>query len=224
MTDDSFIREVNEELRSEQMRAVWRRFGPVLIGAAVAVVVGTAGYVGYEYWRESQAAASGDKFLAALELGAQNKNDEALTALQALESEGSGAYPVLAQLRSATLLEQKNDAAGAVAAFDSVAADSKAPAALRDIAKLRAAYILVDSGSYDDVAKRAETLSADSNPMRGSAREVLGLAAYKAARIDDAVQLFQQNADDAAIPNNLRERANTMLDLMRSTTTGTPKS
>lgn len=217
MTDDSFIREVNEELRSEQMRAVWRRFGPILIGGAVAIVIGTAGYVGYEYWRESKAAVSGDQFLTALELAGENKTDEALSALKTLETEGAGSYPLLAQLRSATLLEQKKDMAGAVSAFDAVAADNKAPVALRDVAKLRAAYILVDTGSYDDVAKRAETLSADGNPMRGSAREVLGLAAYKAGRTDDAVKLFRQNADDAAIPANLRQRANTMLDLMRST-------
>ncbi|HWD12847.1 tetratricopeptide repeat protein [Pseudochrobactrum sp. sp1633] len=219
MTDDSFIREVNEELRSEQVRAVWRRFGPILIGGAVAVVIGTAGFVGYEYWREGKAATSGDQFLSALDLASQNKNDEALNALKTLEAEGAGSYPVLAQLRSATLLEQKKDMAGAVSAFDAVAADSKAPVALRDVAKLRAAYILVDTGSYDDVAKRAEVLSADGNPMRGSAREVLGLAAYKAGRADDARKLFQQNADDAAIPANLRQRANTMLDLMRSTET-----
>lgn len=219
MTDDSFIREVNEELRSEQVRAVWRRFGPVLIGGAVAVVIGTAGYVGYEYWRESKAAVSGDQFLTALDLAGEKKTDEALSALKKLETEGAGSYPVLAQLRSATLLEQKKDMAGAVTAFDAVAADSKAPVALRDVAKLRAAYILVDTGSYEDVAKRAETLSADGNPMRGSAREVLGLAAYKAGRADDARKLFQQNADDAAIPANLRQRANTMLDLMRSSET-----
>lgn len=217
MTDDSFIREVNEELRSERMRAVWRRFGPILIGGAVAVVIGTAGYVGYTHWRDSRAAVSGDKFLAALDLSEQGKNDDALKALDVLKTEGAGSYPVLAQLRSATLLGQNKDMAGAVAAFDAVAADTQAPVALRDVAKLRAAYILVDSGSYDDVAKRAETLSADTNPMRGSAREVLGLAAYKAGRSDDAVKLFQQNADDAAIPVNLRQRANTMLDLMRST-------
>ena len=219
MTDDSFIREVNEELRSEQVRAVWRRFGPVLIGGAVAVVISTAGYVGYEYWRESKAAVSGDQFLTALDLAGEKKTDEALSALKKLETEGAGSYPVLAQLRTATLLEQKKDMAGAVTAFDAVAADSKAPVALRDVAKLRAAYILVDTGSYEDVAKRAETLSADGNPMRGSAREVLGLAAYKAGRADDARKLFQQNADDAAIPANLRQRANTMLDLMRSTET-----
>jgi len=30
--DDSFIREVNEELRSDQLRFVWRRFGRLIIG------------------------------------------------------------------------------------------------------------------------------------------------------------------------------------------------
>ena len=66
--DDSFIREVNEELRSDQMRLVWKRFGRVLIGAAVLIVLGTIGKVSYDYWRDSEASAAGDQFLAALTL------------------------------------------------------------------------------------------------------------------------------------------------------------
>ena len=58
--DDSFIREVNEELRSDQMRLVWKRFGRILIAAAVLVVFGTIGKVSYEYWRDSKASAAGD--------------------------------------------------------------------------------------------------------------------------------------------------------------------
>ena len=53
--DDSFIREVNEELRSDQMRLIWQRFGRILIAAAVLVVLGTIGKVSYEYWRDSEA-------------------------------------------------------------------------------------------------------------------------------------------------------------------------
>jgi hypothetical protein len=64
--DDSFIREVNEELRSDQMRFVWRRFGRVIIAVAVLIVVGTAGYNGYRYWASHQAGDNGDKFIAAL--------------------------------------------------------------------------------------------------------------------------------------------------------------
>lgn len=215
MADDSFIREVNEELRSERMTTIWRRFGPILIGGAVAIVIGTAGWVGYRHWVDGKASASGDKFIAALDLADAGKSDEALAALDDLEKTGYGSYPVLARLRAASVLADKGDAAGAVKAFDAVAADNAVPQPLRDVAKLRAAYILVDSGSYDDVAKRVETLSADGNPMRSSARETLGLAAWKAERYDDAVKLFRQIADDGLAPANIRQRANTMLDLMR---------
>ncbi len=107
-------------------------------------------------------------------------------------------------------------------AFDEVAADNAVPAPLRDVARLRAGYLLVDSGSYDDVAKHVETLSADGNPMRSSAREALGLAAWKAERFDDAVKLFQQIANDSLAPANIRQRANTMLDLMRSAGVNVP--
>ena len=62
MSDDSFIREVNEELRQDQFKSLWRRFGPIAIGAAVLLVLATAGYVGYERWTSSRANASGDAF------------------------------------------------------------------------------------------------------------------------------------------------------------------
>jgi hypothetical protein len=48
MSDDSFIREVEEELRSDRLKGFWDRFGPILIGAAILVVVATAGWRGYE--------------------------------------------------------------------------------------------------------------------------------------------------------------------------------
>ncbi|CAB4326262.1 tetratricopeptide repeat protein [Brucella sp. BO3] len=216
MADDSFIREVNEELRSERAKQVWRNFGPALIGAAVAVVLGTAGWVGYQHWTDSKASASGDKFLAALDLAAAGKTDEALAAFTDLEKTGYGSYPVLARLRAASVLADKGDAAAAVKAFDEISADNSVPEPLRNIARLRAGYLLVDNGSYDDVAKRVEPLSADGNPMRTSAREALGLAAWKAERFDDAVKLFKLVAEDSLAPANARQRANIMLDLMHS--------
>lgn len=216
MSDDSFIREVEEELRSDRLKKVWNQFGPIIIGAAILIVVGTAAWRGWEYYSERQASASGDRFLAALNLANEGKSDEALAALQSLESDGYGAYPVLARMRAATVLEEKGDTAGAVAAFDAVAADGSAPDAVRDMAKIRAAYILVDTGSADDVAQRAEPLSADTSPLRHAAREALGLAAWKDGRLGDAKVLFQQIVDDPAAPRNAKQRASIMLDLIKA--------
>ncbi|MCC0029855.1 MAG: tetratricopeptide repeat protein [Brucellaceae bacterium] len=216
MSDDSFIREVDEEMRQDQARALWKRFGPVLIGAAVALVVATAAWRFYQYTVESKANASGDRFLAALELAADGKTDEAAQALEALQKDGYGSYPVLARMREATLKAQSGDAAGAVVAFDAVAADTAIPDVIRDMARLRAGLLLVDSGSYADVAERVEPLTGDANALRFTAREALGLAAWKAGDAEDARKLFEQISGDVAAPRALAARAGIMLELIRS--------
>lgn len=216
MANDSFFREVNDELRSDRAKELWRRYGAVVVGLAIAVVVATAAWRGYEYWTASKASKSGDQFLAALDLAQQGKNDEALAALDKLEKTGYGQYSVLARMRAATVTADKGDKAAAVKAFDAVAADTAVPEAIRDVAELRSAYLLVDTGSYDDVARRAEPLSADGNPFRHSAREALGLAAWKKGDKADAAKLFNQIANDGGAPANLRQRASMMLGLLRA--------
>jgi hypothetical protein len=215
MSDDSFIREVNEEMRKDQARALWDNYGPIAIVVAVLVVLGTAAFVGYDYWVETRANRSGDDFSQALTLANEGKNDEALGALQALEADGYGAYPILARMRGATVLAAKGDFKGAVAGFDAVAADASIPAAIRDMANLRAALLLVDNGAYAEVSARAEALTSDTNTLRHSAREALGLSAWKEGRSADALKLFDQISSDDGAPRNTRQRATLLAELIR---------
>lgn len=215
MSDDSFFREVDQELRQDKAKALWDRFGTLIVGGAVAVVVATSAWVGWDYWNQSRANASGDTYSQALNMARDGRTEEARTALAQLEADGYGAYPVLARMRTATLLAEAGDHAAAVAAFDQVAADRAVTSSIRDMARLRAALLLVDHGSYSDVASRVETLTAESNALRHSAREALGLAAWREARLSDAQALFTQIIDDQNAPRNLRQRAELMSELIR---------
>jgi len=210
--DDSFFREVNEELRSDQVRFVWKRYGKILIGLAALIVIGTAGYRGYEYWDQHNASQSGDRFTAALQLASENKNDEALAALSAIEKDGTGSYPVLARLRASSVQANKGDVAGAVKGLTEVGNDGKAPAAIRDLAKLRAAWLLIDTGPYEQVSALAEGMTAPGQMLANSAREALGLSAFKAGNMAQAKQWFKQIADDSTAPRNVANRAQIMLD------------
>ena len=210
--DDTFIREVNDELRSEQMSKAWKRFGRVFIGAAVLLVVGVAAHRGYEYWHSNNASASGDRFVAALDLASNQKTDEAIAALSEIEKDGTGSYPVLAKLRVAALQAEKGDKAAAIASFQAISKDTAVPALVRDVAKLRAAFLLVDTAGYDQVAAEAEVLSSDGHALRYSAREVLGLAAYKADNMKQAKDWFTQITNAADAPRNVVSRAQIMLD------------
>ena len=215
MSDDSFIREVDEELRQDRARDLWRRYGIWAIAGAVAIVAGTAGIRGYQYWVESRANASGDAFLQAMTLANDGKSDEALKALAGLEKDGYGAYPVLARMRAATVRAEKGEFDAAVKGFDAVAADTAIADAIRDMARLRAAFLLVDHGGREDVAARIEPLTSDANPLRHSAREALALAGWKAGNASDALKLFEQVSADESAPRNNRRRAEIMAELIR---------
>lgn len=215
MADDNFIREVNEEFRKEKLHALWDRYGAAVIALVVLIIVGTAAYVGYRYWDETRANRSGDAYSQALALAGSGKSEEALAAFAQLEKDGYGAYPLLARMRAATVKADSGDVAAAVADFDAVAADGKIASVLRDMARLRAALLLVDHGSFADVSSRVEPLTGDTNPLRHSAREALGLAAWKDGKKADALKLFDQIVADEAAPRGVRERATMMAGLIR---------
>jgi hypothetical protein len=212
--DDSFIREVNEELRSDQMKAVWRRFGRIIVALAVLIVVGTAAYRGYEYWADSRASRSGDQFLAALKLADDDKLDEAKKALADLEANGSGSYPILSKMRAASLLAQQGDKKGAIDAFTAVGNDEAVPEAIRSAAKLRAGWLLVETGTYDQVSAEVEVLAVAGNAFRHSARELLGLAAFKAGDYGKAKEWFDAIENDNETPANVANRAKMLLGVI----------
>ncbi|QPC86967.1 tetratricopeptide repeat protein [Mesorhizobium sp. NBSH29] len=215
MSDDGFFREVNEELRQDQARALWDRYGPAAIVIAVLVVLGTGGFVGYNHWATTQANRSGDSYSEALKLANGDDKNGALAALVELETGSKGAYPVLARLRAATVKADMGDAAGAIASFEAVAKDNSVPVSIRDMAQLRAGLIEVDHGTYDAVSARVGALNTEANPLRHSAREALGLAAWKENRMEEATKLFELISADQTAPRNLRERANLLTELIR---------
>ncbi|MDP2119803.1 MAG: tetratricopeptide repeat protein [Hoeflea sp.] len=216
MADDNstFIREVNDDIRSDYMKALWKRFRFVILGLAIGIVAVTAGLRGWEYWKETTAARSGDVFLAALEKARTGDADAALAEFQELEKTGYGSYPVLARMRAATVLADKGDAAAAIAAFSSIGRDASQPVAIRDAARLRAAYLLVDHGSYAEVSSEVEVLAVPGNPARHSARDALGIAAFKAGELQQASRWFEEIVADQEAPNGIQTRAGLMLDMI----------
>ena len=68
MSDDSFLREVEEELRSDKLKAFWRRFAPFIIGGAVLIVLLVAANEVWKWYRTSTAANASDQYYAALDM------------------------------------------------------------------------------------------------------------------------------------------------------------
>lgn len=216
------FREVDEDLRHEQYKRLWDRFGPYVIGIAVLIVAVTAGWRLWEYWQLRSAQTTGDRFIAALATADAGDHDGAITALQKIAADGSGKYPMLASFRAASEKAASGDAAGAVAEFDAIAVQGGTPDLVRAIARLRAALILVNTASVAELQDRIGDLAETGAPWRHSAREILGLAAWRTGDIATARKYYEEIAADQEKPADLQTRAQFMLALIRARVGDTP--
>lgn len=207
------FREIDEDLRREQAKKLWDRFAPYVLVGAVLIVVATAGYRGWVYWQDTRAAETGDRFLEALQQSNSGQPDLALGSLQEVIDSGHGGYPILARFRLATERANQGDINGAVGDFDLIAA-SNATEELRNLARLRAALLLADSATLPDMQQRIGNLAGTGNTWRHTAREVLGLVAWRTGDYVAARGYFQDIADDQEAPSDVRRRAEMMLALI----------
>lgn len=218
------FREVDEEVRRDKATEFWNKHGSKLVGGALAIVIAVAGWRWYEDYTFRERAALGASFEAAIADANAGKPD-ALAGLTSLAEKKTGAYPALARYRLATELARaaKDDAgrANAVSAFDALSTDTSIPAEWRDLARLRAAYVLVDFGPYEEVEKRLTPLSGADGVYRHSAREGIALAAYRTGKFDKALDALQAIILDSDAPQNLRQRAEILLAVVRSGPAGT---
>jgi hypothetical protein len=213
MSDTQFIREIDEELRRDRLLKLWERYGHYAVGAAILIVAMTAGWRGWEWYELREGTKAGSRFEAALALAESGKRGDAEQEFAALAKDAPWGYRLLARMRLAAEAGARDAAAGA-AAYDAIAADTSVDAAVRDLAQLRAAILLVDSAQPKEIATRIEPLLAPSSPFRFSAREALALARYRAGEREAARSIFAELAANLEAPPALRNRAEVMQALL----------
>jgi len=217
---DSFLREVDEAVRQERYKKLWDQYGVYALGLAALIVAGVAAYKGWAYWQERQAQAAGAKFSEALTMLDGADATRAKDVLALLAEEGPPGYRVLARFQLAAAEAKAGDIDKAVADYDALASDSSVDEILRGHATLQAAALRLDKADYAEMERRLKDLAEGNSAWRFSARELLGLSAYRLNDMREAEKQFSALVGDQGTPPNLRERADMMLALI----VGTPQS
>lgn len=211
MSDESLFREVDEEVRQEQFKKLWERFGNYAIALCLIVVAGVAGLKGWQYWQVKQSEAAAQVYFEAVKLAAGGKSDEAAAQFAKVQHAGFGQ---LARIRQAGVLASQGKTEDAVKIFDAVAADAAADPAIRDLARIRAGYALADTVAPDALLSRLGSLDRDGNPWRHAAREIFGIAAFRTGDYSMADRYMNAIFTDPQAPAALRQRAQMMIQLL----------
>ena len=205
--------EVDEEVRRDQLKKLWDAYSIYIVAGALLIIASVGGWRGYQYLEAQKAAEAGSAFDKAVELSEQNKHSEAEAAFSDLAAKAPAAYRMLARLRAAAEVASR-DPKAAAKMYDDIAADRSVGAEAQDLAKVRAAGLLLDTSSYPDMLARLEPSAAPQATFRHTARELLALSAFRAGDTTAARKWLDLIANDGETPPSLRSRAEALQALL----------
>jgi hypothetical protein len=198
--------EVDEEVRRDQLKKLWDQYSIYIIAGALLIIASVGGWRGYQYLEAKKAAEAGAAFDKAVELSEQNKHTEAEAAFNDLAAKAPSGYRMLSRMRAAAELAARDANAGA-RMYDEIAADRNVNPELQDLARIRAAALLLEKSSYPNMLTRLESSAVPGATFRHTARELLALSAWRANDATAARKWLEVIAGDGETPPSLRSRA-----------------
>jgi hypothetical protein len=205
VSDPAVFQEIDDAVRQDELRTWWKRYGSLVVAAAVLIVVAVAGLVGWRQYDTAQRAQASAAYSAALALIGKD-NAAARAQLDKQAADAPEPYNLLAALAVAQLREAP---AEQVAALQAVA--SKLPSELSDLALVIAGYRAIDAGKAAELAAQLEPLAGPDRPFRVSVREVQALTAARNGDTKRAKEIWEEIVKDRSAPSGVAQRAQAML-------------
>ncbi len=205
--------EVDEDVRREQLKKLWDKYSIHIVAVALLVIAAVGGWRGYQYLEAKKAVEASVAFDKAVELSEQNKHAEAEAAFNSLAVTAPSGYRLLARLRAASEVASR-DPQAAVKLYDDIAADRGVAALDQELARVRAAQLLVDKSPYSELLTRLQSETEPTATFRHTARELLALSAWRANDMTSARKWLDMIANDGETPPGMRSRAEALQGLL----------
>ncbi|MFL6734811.1 MAG: tetratricopeptide repeat protein [Sphingomicrobium sp.] len=206
-TGETFLREVDENLRRDQARDFLKSNGKWIIAGLIVVLAAIGAWI---YWQTEQKRKGAEQ---TEELGkiyhdiGEGRTQNAASQLDAVAGSRQAAVRASALFTRAALALQNNDRPTAVAKYAQIAGDESLPEPYRDLANIRQTSLEFDSLKPEQVIARMQPLSKAGEPWFGSAGELTAMALLKQGRKTEAGKMFAAIAADNGVPTTIRSRA-----------------
>ncbi|MCX7337736.1 MAG: tetratricopeptide repeat protein [Alphaproteobacteria bacterium] len=216
---DEFLEEIEGDIRQEKLQKLWKDYGKIVIGVAIAVLAFANGYMIWQNHKVKQNELISEHFVGAQQLLEDGKLNEAVGVMDALSKRSHKGYAFLAQFVSAAALAKDGTAeniAKAKETYRLIANDKSIDRIFCDLASIFWVNLESDTikstqkGELKQCLDILEPLLHKDNPWRCLAMETKSLLLYKNGQISEAVDLFTALAQDPKASEQMRERARLM--------------
>lgn len=147
--------DLEEQEQLDELKAWWKRHGSKVVAVLAAGVLSFAGFQGWNYYQREQATAASMKYEELSRLSTKEIDQIRSISAELMESYAGTPYAGRAALLAAKANHAAGDVASAKAQLEWAAAKAREDA-MRAIANLQLATLLLDEKQYDAALKRLE--------------------------------------------------------------------
>lgn len=212
------VYDLEEQEQISQLKAWWAQYGNWVVTAVAAASLASVGWQGWQWYQNRQAGAAGGLYFTVQQAAASDQTQQARDSAGRLIGEyPRTAYAQLGALVSAGSQFRAGEFDNAQAQLSWAAETGKDPA-LRDLARLRLATVLLQQGKHEEALQRlqaapAAPYAARFADLRGDVLVAQGKNGEARAAYQGAIDLLLLDGERSV---NLRELVRAKLESLES--------
>lgn len=206
---DAFIQEVNEDVKNDNFKVLWNRYGVFIIAFVVIAVSAAVSFEKIKSWKVEQNQFKTESYMTAAQL--QENSDDTIKALQKINQQDQGIFGDFAKLQIANVLFNQNKNDEALATLQSLVDDKQVNSEVKNIALIKIATYKVDELSRSEFETLVKPIIDANNSWTPIANDLLAMSAIKDGDIQTAKNIYENILKVKDLPESFRTKVQDML-------------
>lgn len=211
---DAFIQEVDEDLKNENLKKLWDKYGLYIIVTVVLILTATVSFETFKVLHEKRNQTWSDKYSYAINLQLQGKDAESLKVLNEIIEHKHDIYSDLAKVQVSNIYFEQGDTAKAIEELENIINDKETNKKLRDITTIKLASYKLDTAPREEITALLSPLATTDNSWTNIAKEMLAMLEIREGNIEGAKEIYNDILSSPSLPDVLRYRVQDMLTVL----------
>lgn len=208
---DVFIREVSEEVKNDNLKIFWNKYGLFIVLFVVLAVSAAVSFETIKSWRDKQYQARTESYLMSI-----NANDfeNSLKALENIAAGNNGIYSELARIQIANILYEQNKTTEANDMLQAIVDNEELNPRIRNLAALKLATYKIDTAPRAEIEALLLPVANADNSWSPVAKDLLAMTAIKNGDIESARQIYVSLLESGKVSENFKNRIQDLLSAL----------
>lgn len=203
--------ELEEDLKEQKIFDLWRKWGNLIIGAALLVILGAAGVPIWKHYHNSVKVDEAARYENALVLSQKGQLEESQKIFEELSKNGKTGYAQLSSLRLAAYDQKSERIDNVLKTYQDLDLKNPSNLSFSGLSKVLAGYAGINSSQASVLAAQFTSLASEGNPWQGLSLELQGLYALQKGDRSKAAEEFNAILNASYVSRETSSRAILMM-------------